>query len=154
VLLELGRRSATRRTAALLAVAGLWLAAYPLLLQLQPVGKRMWTPSSLAVHAAVGIAVLAVAVLVFDSERPRWLRLGLDAASWPFVALGRNALVIWIGVFVVGKTLASTPTGPDGVPLGAALLADHGPLGFFALTAGSWLALACAMHAARWYVRL
>jgi hypothetical protein len=106
------------------------------------------------VHAAAGIAVLALAVLVFDSERPRRLRLALDAVSWPVVALGRNALVLWVGVFVVGKALASTPTGPDGVPLGAALLADHGAVGFFVLTAGSWLALACAMHAARWYVRL
>ena len=154
LLLDLGRRSATRRTAALLAVAGVWLAAYPLLLELQPVGKRMWTPSFLAVHAAAGIAVLAVAVLVFDSERPPWLRRLLDGLSWPVVALGRNALVLWVGVFVVGKALASTPTGPDGVPLGAALLAEHGPVGFFVLTAGAWLALACAMHAARWYVRL
>ena len=154
LLLDLGRRSATRRSAALLAVAGLWLVAYPLLLELQPVGKRMWTPSFLAVHAAAGIAVLAVAVLVFDSARPRWLERALDAVSWPVVALGRNALVLWVGVFVVGKVLASTPSASEGVPLGEALLAEHGEVGFFLLTAGSWLALACAMNAARWYVRL
>jgi predicted acyltransferase len=154
LLLDLGRRSAAVRSAALLAVAGVWAAAFPLLLQLQPVAKRMWTPSFLAVHAAVGIAVLAVAVLAFDSERPRGLQVLLDVVSWPVVALGRNALVLWIGVFVVGKMLASTPSGTEGVPWGAALLTEHGPGGFFAITAGSWLALACAMHAARWYVRL
>ena len=154
LLLDLWRRSAARRAAALLALAGLWAAAYPLLALLQPVNKRMWTPSFLAIHAAVGIAVLAVAVLVFDSERPRWLRIVLDAVSWPVVALGRNALVLWVGVFVVGKMLASTPSAAKDVPVGAALLTEHGATGFFLLTAGSWLALACAMHAARWYVRL
>jgi hypothetical protein len=41
-----------------------------------------------------------------------------------------------------------------GVPLGEHLLAEHGAVGFFALTAGGWLAVASALHAARWYVRL
>ena len=68
------------------------------------------------------------------------------------VALGRNALVLWIGVFVVGEVLVTTTV--DGVPLGEHLLAERGAVGFFALTAGSWLAVASAMHAARWYVRL
>jgi hypothetical protein len=44
--------------AALLAVAGCGWRLTHCLLELQPVGKRMWTPSFLAVHAAVGIAVL------------------------------------------------------------------------------------------------
>jgi predicted acyltransferase len=153
LLLDLGRRSAVRRSAALLAVAGMWLAAYPLCWSCSG-GQAVWTASFLAVprrgrhrRARPGGAGLRQ-----PAAEP--LRLALDALSWPIVALGRNALVLWVGVFVVGKALASTPTGPDGVPLGAALLADHGAVGFFVLTAGSWLALACAMHAARWYVRL
>ena len=135
-------------------MAAVWAGAFGLLLALQPVAKRLWTPSFLAVHVAVGIAVLALTVLVFDSARPRWLTRGLDVVSWPLVALGRNALVLWIGVFVVGKALGSTPAGPEGLKLSEVLLAEHGPVGYFALTAGSWLAVASAMHAARWYVRL
>ena len=140
------------RSGALLAMAGAWAVAWPVLAQLQPVAKRLWTPSFVASHAALGIAVLAVAVLVFDSDRPVWLRRPLDVVSWPVVALGRNALVLWIGVFVVGEVLATTTVAD--VPLGDHLLATHGAGGFFALTAGTWLAVASAMHAARWYVRL
>ncbi len=154
MLHALAARPAVVRSAALAAMAALWLAAFPLLLELQPVAKRLWTPSFLTVHAAGGIALLAVTVLVFDSARPAWLARALDVLSWPVVALGRNALVLWVGVFVVGKVLETTPAGPDGVPLGEHLLAVRGPTGFFALTAGTWLAVACAMHAARWHVRL
>ena len=152
LLHRLRTRPAGVRSAALLAMAGGWALAWPLLTQLQPVAKRLWTPSFVASHAALGIAVLAVAVLVFDSDRPRWLTRVLDVVSWPVVALGRNALVLWIGVFVVGEVLVTTTVG--GVPLGDHLLAERGAVGFFVLTAGSWLAVASAMHAARWYVRL
>jgi predicted acyltransferase len=152
LLHRLRSRPAGVRSAALLAMATGWALAWPLLDQLQPVAKRLWTPSFVASHAALGVAVLAVAVLVFDSDRPTWLTRALDAVSWPVIALGRNALVLWIGVFVVGQVLVRTPVA--GVPLGEHLLAEHGPVGFFALTAGSWLAVASAMHAARWYVRL
>ncbi len=112
----------------------------------------MWTPSFLAVHAAVGIAVLGLAVLVFDSARPGWLTRALDVVSWPVVALGRNALVLWIGVFVLGKVLSSTPAGPDGVPLATYLLEQRGPTGFFLLTAGR-LAGRGERHARRPLVR-
>ncbi len=152
LLHRLRARRAAVRSGALLALAGGWALAWPLLAQLQPVAKRLWTPSFVASHAALGIAVLAVAVLVFDSERPRWLTRALDVLSWPVVALGRNALVLWIGVFVVGEVLLTTTVA--GVPLADHLLAERGPAGFFALTAGGWLAVASAMHAARWYVRL
>ena len=147
-------RAAGLRSAALLGMAAAWAVAWPLFLLLQPVAKRLWTPSFVASHAALGIAVLALAVLVFDSDRPRWLTRALDALSWPLVALGRNALILWIGVFVVGKVLDATTAGPEKEPLGTWLLGEHGATGFFLLMAGGWLAVACAMHAARWYVRL
>jgi predicted acyltransferase len=133
-------------------MAAAWAAAWPAFLLLQPVAKRLWTPSFLASHAALGIALLALAVLVFDSDRPARLTRALDVASWPLVALGRNALVLWIGVFVVGKALTTTLV--DEVPLDQHLLAERGEVGFFAVTAGAWLAVACVMHACRWYVRL
>lgn len=154
LLHHLRGRTATFRSGALLAMAAGWAVAWPLFLELQPVAKRLWTPSFIASHAALGIALLAVAVLVFDSDRPRWVTRVLDVVSWPLVAFGRNALVLWVGVFVVGKVLQSTTVGPDQVPLGSSLLAEHGAVGYFAMTAGVWLLVASAMHAARWYVRL
>lgn len=152
LLHRLRARPAGVRAAALLALAGGWALAWPALTLLQPVAKRLWTPSFLAAHAALGIALLAVCVLVFDSARPTWLTRALDVLGWPLVALGRNALVLWVGVFVVGHVLVTTQVA--GVPLGEHLVAEHGPVGYLALTAGGWLALACAMHAARWHVRL
>ena len=154
LLHRLRTRPAPQRSAALLAMAALWAAAWPLFLLLQPIAKRLWTPSFVASHAALGVALLAVTVLVFDSAHPRELARVLDAVSWPLVALGRNALVLWIGVFVVGKVLQTTTVGSGAVPLGTWLLAQHGAVGYFLLTAGSWLLVAGAMHAARWYVRL
>lgn len=124
------------RAGGLLALAAAWAVALPLFLLLQPVGKRLWTPSFVAVHAAAGIAALPLAVLLFDAPlRNRLLRGLRTAVVWPLVALGRNALVLWIGVFVVGKVLATTPVA--GGPLGKHLLATRGPVGYFALTAGA-----------------
>lgn len=152
LLLRLRERAAYEQAGALLAVAGVWAVLWPAFLLLQPVAKRLWTPSFLAAHAALGIALLAVAVLAFDTRRPRGLDRALDVLAWPIVALGRNALILWIGVFVVGKVLQETRVGE--VALGSHLLASYGGLGYFLLTAGGWLAVASAMHAARWYVRL
>jgi heparan-alpha-glucosaminide N-acetyltransferase len=146
-------RSVAVRAGALLALAGAWAALLPAFVLLQPVAKRLWTPSFVALHAALGIAVLALLVLLFDRDhRNRAVRAVATAVSWPLVALGRNALVLWIGVFLAGAVLARTQIGD--VPLGTHLLAAHGAVGYFLLTAGLWWALAAAMHLSRWYVRL
>ena len=152
LLHQLRARAAYEQAAALLVMAAGWAVLWPAFTLLQPVAKRLWTPSFLAVHAALGIALLALAVLAFDTRRPRGLGRALDVVAWPVVALGRNALVLWIGVFVVGEVLQETRVGE--ASLGAHLLAEHGAAGYFLLTAGGWLAVAGAMHAARWYVRL
>ena len=152
LLHRLQSRPPVVRSGALLAMAAGWAVAWPLLLQLQPVAKRLWTPSFVASHAALGIALLAVAVLLFDSRAPRLVTRTRDVLGWPLIALGRNALVLWIGVFVIGKALQETRVGEGS--LGSSLLAEHGAGGYFLITAGGWLAVASAMHAARWYVRL
>jgi predicted acyltransferase len=139
------------RAAALLAMAASWAVLLPAFLLLQPVAKRLWTPSFVALHAVLGIAVLAACVLLFDSARSRWGRRAAVVTSWPFVALGRNALVLWVGVFVVGKVLQSTTVGD--VPLGTHLLQTYGAVGYFLLTAGVWWLVAALMHMSRWYVR-
>ena len=117
--------------------------------------KRLWTPSFLAAHAALGIALLALAVLAFDSrvapggrpgpavrprlagDRPRPQRAGAVDRGVPRPQGARDD---------AGR--------PDAVPLGEHLLAMHGAVGYFLLTGGVAVAVACAMHAARWHVRL
>jgi heparan-alpha-glucosaminide N-acetyltransferase len=138
-----------RRVAASLALAAGWaLLALPLL-ALQPLNKRLWTGSFVAVNAAGCLVALAVLIAVFDPARGRVAA----AVAWPLEALGRNALVLWIGVFVTGKVLEATIVG-DGEPLGRWFLAQHGAGWYLAAFGGAWLAVASAMHAARWYVRL
>ena len=112
----------------------------------------MWTPAFVGVNAAAYLAIWAVLTFLFDARAGAAVDRVRTVVAAPFVAVGRNALVLWTGVFVVGKVLTATPVA--GVPLGDHLLAERGAAGFFALTAGGWLAVASAMHAARWYVRL
>lgn len=153
LLHRLRSRTAAVRSAAMLAMAGCWLALLPVFLLLQPVAKRLWTPSFMAVHAALGMAVLAGTVLAFDTPlRSAVLRRFADVLAWPLVALGRNALVLWVGVFVVAKVRVATTVGD--LTLEQHLLTTYGATGYFLLTAGAWTALASVMHLSRWYIRL
>jgi predicted acyltransferase len=145
--------SVWRRIAALLAVAAGALVLQPLLLQFAPVGKRMWTPGFVGANAAAYLAGWALLTFLFDTEVGSGAveRMRTVVAA-PFVAVGRNSLVLWIGMFVVEHALLVTPR--RGLPLRDALLADHGATWYFVVFFGGWLAVAGAMHAARWHVRL
>ena len=154
LLYALKDRPVPLRVAGLFGLAGSWAVLFPLFLLLQPVAKRLWTPSFIAVHAALGIALLAAAVMLFDLPRSRWGHRAATAVSWPLVALGRNALLLWISVFVLGKVLQTTTVGTAAVPLGTHLLQEYGSWGYFLLTAGLSWSVAAAMHLSRWYVRL
>ena len=153
LLHALRNRPVPQRVAGLLGLAGSWMVLFPLLLQLQPVAKRLWTPSFISVHAALGIALLAFAVLLFDMPRSSWGRRAATIASGPLVALGRNALVLWVSIFVAGKVLQTTTVGAAAVPLGTHVLQFYGPGGYFLLTAGVTWVIAATMHVSRWYVR-
>ena len=145
---SLRARTVSIRAGALLAVAAGWLVVLPLLLWFQPVAKRLWTGSFVAVNAAWCLALLAAVVFAFDRDRHR----AVELLTWPLVALGRNALVIWTAIFLQQPVLARTTV--DGRRLGEWFVAEHGAAAYLAVFGGGWLVIAMLMHAARWHVRL
>ena len=130
----------------LLLQAAAWAVLAVPLLMLQPMAKRLWTGSYVAVTAAGCLLILAVLVAVFDRTE------GLRRRAWPVVALGRNALVIWTGVFLTEGVLRQTMV--DGVPLEQWFLAEYGAWPYFLVFGGGWFVIAWAMHATKWHVRL
>ena len=72
--------------------------------------------------------------------------------TWPVDALARNTLVVWTGIFFTQPILARTTV--DGVALGSWALEHWGAWGYLLAFGGGWWAIAMAMHAARWHVRL
>ena len=142
------RRRLAEQIGICLALASLWaLAAVPLL-QLQPVAKRIWTGSFVAVSAAGCLVVLALLIALFDSNRARVTAV----VAWPLVALGRNALVLWTALFFVERALQATIV--DEQRASVWFVAEHGPTAYLLVFGGGFLAVASLMHLARWYVRL
>ena len=134
----------------LLLQAAAWAVLAVPLLALQPLAKRLWTGSYVAVTAAGCLVVLAALVAVFDRREAFQRRA--EVMTSPIVALGRNALVIWTGVFLTEGVLRQTTV--DGLPLGQWFLAEHGAWPYFLVFGGGWFVVAWAMHATRWHVRL
>jgi predicted acyltransferase len=132
------------------------------------VNKRLWTPAFVVVTAATATLLLLACHLVADvwaGHANPATRFGFQVLAWPWAALGRNALVVYVGQHVLGAILQQTPAH-DGtkVTTAANYLQEH----FFA---GGWLgldsqwtyvgamlllwsAVASAMHCARCYVTL
>jgi len=132
------------------------------------VNKRMWTPAFVLLTAATSIVLLVACHVVVDVGRRQLhpvLRIGSRVAAWPWAALGRNALVVYVGQHVLGAVLAHTPAH-EGTQLttAAGYLQQHFlASGWFGLDAqwtyvavmlAFWTAVAAAMHRARWYVTL
>jgi heparan-alpha-glucosaminide N-acetyltransferase len=119
------------------------------------VNKRLWTPSFVLVTAAISIGLLLVAHAAVD-------RPGLGArAAWPIVALGRNALLVYVGQHVVGVWLSRVHVGDV---TASTWLLEHvvqrgiAPPGAYLVYAlgmlAVWTAISCVLHARRWYVTL
>lgn len=131
---------------------------------LVPAVKGLWTaPFGLGVAAAV-VLVVAVVHLVVDG---RWTAghtagaTALRAARWPFVALGRNSLLVYFGSHVLVAVLLLRPLGAldSGGPTWAQSLADAlawagGPqAGLSALLLALWWGAAALLHRRGWYLR-
>lgn len=143
-----GRPKVLEQIGACLALAAAWAVLAVPLLALQPLSKRLWTGSYVAVTAAGCLVVLAALIALFDSNRAR----STAVAAWPLVALGRNALVLWTALFFVERALQATIV--DEQRLSVWFVAEHGATAYLLLFGGGFLAVASAMHLARWYVRL
>ena len=144
-----------RRVAAIVALGGACLVAGVVWSSTIEVNKRLWTPSFVLVTAAISLALIVAAhVLVDDHPVARGI-------TWPLVALGRNALLVYVGQHIVGVWLSRAHVGTT---TASTWLLEHGvqrtiapPGAWFLYAVGmlvAWTAVACALHARRWYVTL
>ncbi len=67
-----------------------------------PVNKPLWTASYVLLSGGFAALLLALLSLICDGPRPRPLRLALV----PFVALGRNAILVFVLSGLLAKTLS------------------------------------------------
>jgi len=140
-----GLLAVERRLRVVLAVAAGCLAAWPVLSVLQPLNKRLWTGSFVAFNGFWCSVALAGLMWVLDGRR--WA-----SWTWPVEALARNTLVVWTGIFLTQPILQRTAVGDT--TLGPWALDAWGAWGYLLVWGGGWWAVAMAMHAARWHVRL
>lgn len=114
--------------------------------------KRLWSPSFALLTAVVALMLLTWGFLLHDQPLgpPWWLRLR-DRAAQPFVAMGRNALILYFGSHLslialraaggLREQLATFPW-PWGAPRATFAVA-------FVL---AWFALAWVLHRRRIYI--
>lgn len=116
--------------------------------------KRVWSPSFALLTATIGLTLLIAGYALHDRPTPPWWQHRREALAQPFVAMGRNALVLYFGshllqhqLYVVGDPVlaarvrdATLPWGGDG----RVLLAVAFVVGF--------MALAWVLHRRRIYI--
>jgi heparan-alpha-glucosaminide N-acetyltransferase len=149
-------------TVALLALAGGVLAAASLLADnVWAYNKRLHTPSFSLIAAGTALTGLALAVAALDlGGRPE--RVALDRVravlSWPFVALGRNALVVYFSEHILLTAARDTPVGTgtlqDWLLAHAPFEGDTQLLGFSLMLLLTVAAITGVMHALRWHIAL
>ena len=87
-----------------------------------PINKHLWTASFVLLTAGLAFALLALAELV--AERPQ-----ARAATQPLLALGENALPVYIGAIALERVLRALPWGAaTGAAAGGAERSVHGML--------------------------
>jgi heparan-alpha-glucosaminide N-acetyltransferase len=156
------RRGPRGAVAGLLAVGCglivLAVAVTPLL----PVGKRPWTPSFALLTAGASIVTLAVCHLLVDRrERGRgFVARMTDVPAWLLEAVGRNSLLVYVGMFVLVAVLANVEATLAGetASVGAHLLdafawSPRAELTYAAALTGMWVAVAAGLHRVGWYWR-
>ena len=63
--------------------------------------KRVWSPSFAMLAATVGLTLLIVGYLLHDRPTSQWWQRHRERSAEPFVAMGRNALVLYFGAHLV-----------------------------------------------------
>lgn len=123
--------------------------------QFLPAFKRLWTtPFALGVGGA-GVAALAAGMTLLDLPGPAaWQRLR-GRLALPWVAMGRNSLLLYFGSHIVCEMLLLR----GGDPSAAMRLADtiavagHPRATYWALMLAGWALLAWVLHRRRIYLR-
>lgn len=133
-----------------------------------PVNKRIWTPAFVLLTAATSTLLLLGCHLVADVAANRAgtvVRAAARLVRWPWAALGRNALIVYVGQHVLGVILQATPAHDHATPTSAAgylqgRVFAGGWLGldtqwtYVVAMLLLWSAIAAVMHSVRWYVTL
>ena len=167
LLQRYGRSSASETLASIGALAALCFAGgLAVATQWMPPNKRLLTPSFVLLAAGSALAVFCAMYLLTDAARSsresrwqwhppsRWRRW-----NWPFVALGRNALIVFLAERFLLQTARHVHVGGRSVQ--SRLLEDVLPFGepgvHVAYTAVLVLMVTAAvgeLHRRRWYLAL
>ena len=144
-----------RQLGELVALGGVMLVVGLLWESAIEVNKRLWTPSFVLVTGAISIGLIVAAHLTVDRSRVA------ATICTPLVALGRNALLVYVGQHVVGVWLSRVHVG---TVTASTWLIEHvaqrwiaPPGAYFVYALGmlaAWTLVACALHARHWYVTL
>jgi predicted acyltransferase len=157
-----------RAFAALAAAAALGWFSTRLGLAGPAVNKRLWTPAFVMLTGATSVVLLLLCHLLADMATAvpaRVVRVAAAVMVWPWAALGRNALIVYVGQHVLGAIMEKTPAhdGTTSTNLAGYLQGRTFAGGWFGLDAqwtyavamlALWSVVAAAMHSARWYVTL
>jgi predicted acyltransferase len=145
-----GWRTALALLAAALALGAVGAALDPGV----PVNKRLWTPSFVAVTAAIAMGALAVLHVAVDRSQ----RAG---AALPLVVMGRNAIVAYVGADLLSGTLQHVHRGDLRVYdwlyihwFAPTLGAFPGSLAFGLAMTTLWLGVLALMWRARIFLRV
>lgn len=118
--------------------------------------KRLWTPSFALLTGALGVMIFAVAYVVLDLPAgARWTAARARLAA-PFVALGRNSLLVYFGSHVAFAVLlrwGGTPSWAQRLADAVAFGATDPRAAFVVVWLALWWALALVLHRKRIYVR-
>jgi heparan-alpha-glucosaminide N-acetyltransferase len=133
---------------AFVAVLGLTVA------QLVTPFKRTWTPSFAVLSATIGLTLLILGFFLHDHPAPAWWKASRDALAQPFVAMGRNALLLYFGahivlhqLYVVGDPSLATRIRAAELPWG-----EDARMLFLGLMVATFVALAWVLHKRRIYI--
>jgi len=133
-------RPAARRVAGLLAAGGIALAVGWLWGRVFPLNKNLWTSSFVLWTGGLSLVALALTHLVVDV----W---GARRLAFPFVVIGRNAILIYMLEAFVAFDLVADLVFAKGL---GRMHAGLAPLGGLLLR---WLLL-YALYRRRWYLRV
>ena len=154
--LAIQRRGCNMRTAALLFVGGLAIAAAGLAWhESLPVNKKLWTSSFVLLTGGLAISGLALCVAVFDV-------LGMRRLARPLEIVGVNAIFVFVGSSLLARLLSATHIGSQSTQqwLYEKLFTDHiadpklASLAFALTTVAFWWAILWAMARRGWSVRV
>lgn len=127
--------------------------------QWMPAMKRLWTTPLGLGAAALGVALFAVGLAALHLRLPSRLDQLREALAWPFVAMGRNALLVYFGSQLLMLVLL-TRRDEHQHPL-ANVVGDwvedfalgHNRTGLVAVMLGLWLLVAAVLRSRRIYLR-